>query len=308
MEPIELTVGHERECFKNGVAVFGDCLLWLSDTPSEVIHAVVTDPPYGIKEYDSDQLEKRANGNGGIWRIPPEFDGNRRSPLPRFTALSSEDRARLERFFLDWAKSISRVLKPGGHVFLASNAYLSTRVFACLSEAGLEFRGQVNRIVRTLRGGDRPKNAESEFPDVSTLPRGCYEPWGLFRKPLPNGMTVAECLRTHGTGGLRRKADGRPFEDLIESTRTPKVEKDIANHPSLKPQAFLRQIVYAALPLGKGIVLDPFMGSGSTIAAAEFLGYESIGIERNQEYWEMAKAAVPRLVEVVTSENQYLLI
>ena len=44
---------------------------WLSRVPEHSLHAVVTDPPYGVKEYDLDQLEKRANGNGGIWRIPP---------------------------------------------------------------------------------------------------------------------------------------------------------------------------------------------------------------------------------------------
>lgn len=47
----------------------------------------------------------------------------------------------------------------------------------------------------------------------------------------------------------------------------------------LKPQDFMRQIVRAALPLGKGIILDPFMGSGSTIAAAAYLGLASIGLE-----------------------------
>lgn len=45
----------------------------------------------------------------------------------------------------------------------------------------------------------------------------------------------------------------------------------------------------------KGVVLDPFMGSGSTIAAAQFLGLESIGIEADPEYFEMAKKALPAL-------------
>ncbi|WP_299644647.1 hypothetical protein [uncultured Chloroflexus sp.] len=58
-------------------------------------------------------------------------------------------------------------------------------VFTALSEAGFEFRGQMIRLVRTLRGGDRPKHAEAEFANVGSLPRGCYEPGGLFRKPLP---------------------------------------------------------------------------------------------------------------------------
>lgn len=42
----------------------------MKQAPSESVHAIVTDPPYGVKEYEKDQLEKRSNGNGGIWRIP----------------------------------------------------------------------------------------------------------------------------------------------------------------------------------------------------------------------------------------------
>lgn len=134
------------------------------------------------------------------------------------------------------------------------------------------------------------------------MPRGCYEPWGLFRKPLPNGMRVRDCLREYQTGGLRRKPDGAPFEDVSQSERTPQRERALADHPSLKPQSFLRQIVYAALPLGEGVVLDPFMGSGSTIAAAEALGYASIGIERHREYFELSQRAIPALAQLATRE------
>src|SRR5262249_41129261 len=147
-------------------------------------------------------------------------------------------------------------------------------------EGGLEFRTEIIRVVQTLRGGDRPKLGEAEYPDVCSLPRGCYEPWGLFRKPMPPKMTVRECLREYGTGGLRRKADGNPFADLVISERTPKREKDIAPHPSLKPQSLLRQLVRSVLPLGRGVIADPFMGSGSTVAAAEAIGYKCIGVER----------------------------
>lgn len=80
---------------------------------------------------------------------------------------------------------------------------------------------------------------------------------------MPPRMKVSDCLREFQTGGLRRTPDGKPFSDVIFSERTPRRERDIADHPSLKPQSFLRQIVYAVLPLGKGIVADPFMGSGS---------------------------------------------
>lgn len=291
----EFRLDYTSELIGHSLIVHADCFEWLGRIPQNSLHAIVTDPPYGVKEYNFDQIEKRANGNGGVWRIPPSFDGHTRAPLPRFTALNPKERESLVRFFGEWSKLTIRALRPGGHVFIASNAFLSQLVFSALVEGGLEFRGQIIRLVRTLRGGDRPKNAEDKFPDVCSLPRSSYEPWGLFRKPLPNGMTVGDCLREFETGGLRRVSEAQPFGDVIVSERTPRREREIADHPSLKPQSFMRQIVYAALPLGTGIIADTFMGSGSTVAAAEALGLRCIGVERHPEYYEMSKKAIPKL-------------
>ena len=294
----EFQLDYESAVIGHSLILHADCFEWLGRISENSLHAIVTDPPYGVKEYNFDQIEKRANGNGGMWRIPPSFDGHTRAPLPRFTALNQKERDTLNRFFTEWSKLVVRALRPGGHVFIASNAFLSQLVFSALVEGGLEFRGQIIRLVRTFRGGDRPKNAEDEFPDVCSLPRSSYEPWGLFRKPLPSGMTVSDCLREFETGGLRRVSNERPFTDVIISERTPHREKEIAEHPSLKPQSFMRQIVFAALPIGTGVIADTFMGSGSTVAAAEALGLRCIGIERYPGYYAMSKKAIPKLASM----------
>lgn len=278
--------------------IHADAFEWLARLPPESVDGMVFDPPYGVKEYELEEIERMIKGGPGIWRIPPAFDGNQRAPLPRFTALVEHERATLRRFFCDLAVVALPALKPGAHVFMASNAFLSQLVFGAMIEGGFEFRTEIIRLVHTLRGGDRPKLGEKEFPDVCALPRGGYEPWGLFRKPLPLKMTVRECLRIYGTGGLRRRADGNPFNDVIPSERTPRCERDIAPHPSLKPQSLLRQIVRAVLPLGKGVVADPFMGSGSTVAAAEAIGYGCIGVERHEDYFKIATKVVPQLIHI----------
>ena len=91
MDPTEgLAFDYATERIGQSRIVHADCLEWLSRLSENTLHAIVTDPPYGVKEYDLDQLEKRANGKGGIWRIPPSFDGHTRAPLPRFTALNRE--------------------------------------------------------------------------------------------------------------------------------------------------------------------------------------------------------------------------
>ncbi len=57
----------------------------------------------------------------------------------------------------------------------------------------------------------------------------------------------------------------------------------------------MRIIVRSLLPLGEGTILDPFMGSGSTIAAAKAIGYASTGLELDPEYFHLAEKAIPRL-------------
>lgn len=279
--------------------VQADCLDWLAKANENVVSAIVTDPPYGVKEYEAAEIERLQNGNrGGIWRLPPKFDGSERAPLPRFTALSPKERTSLIDFFTSWSKAALRVIRPGGHMFVASNSFLSADVFGAIVAAGWEFRGEVIRLVSTLRGGDKPKLHEDEFPTVCSLPRGHYEPWGLFRKALPPKMRAGECLREFGTGGLRFCKDGSQFRDVISSERTPKEERALSDHPSLKPVAFIRQLVYAALPLGSGVILDPFAGSGSTVAAAEIEGLQAVGVERNEGYYRGSLTSVPALVRL----------
>jgi site-specific DNA-methyltransferase (adenine-specific) len=270
-----------------------DCLHWLATQPPASIHGVVTDPPYGLVEYTPREQAKLRQGRGGVWRIPPAFDGHRRSPLPRFTTLSPTHLAALDTFFETWAIALVPVLVPGAHVVIASNPLVSFLIAGALARAGLERRGEIIRLVMTMRGGDRPKNAHEAFPDVSVMPRSMFEPWLLFRKPLEG--RVQDNLRTWKTGALRRISAERPFGDVIASAPTRASERRLANHPSLKPQAFLRQIVRAVLPLGEGIVLDPFAGSGSTLAAAIAVGYESVGVERDATYAALARVAIPTL-------------
>jgi len=114
---------------------------------------------------------------------------------------------------------------------------------------------------------------------------------------------VQDNLRKWKTGGLRRVSEDEPFKDLIHASPARGREREIAPHPSLKPQAFLRQIVRASLPLGRGVVLDPFMGSGSTVAAAAALGLESIGLEVNADYFSLAVRAIPLLSQIETNSE-----
>ncbi len=279
--------------FGKAVLFHADCFDWMRTREDNSLHAVVTDPPYGLYEYSAEQQQKLRAGRGGVWRIPPSFDGHVRSPLPRFTTLSGEQLDEIRTFFLFWARLLIPKLVPGAHVVVASNPLVSYIVSGALVDAGLERRGEIIRLTMTMRGGDRPKAAHREFQSVSVMPRSMWEPWLVFRKPLEG--RVQDNLRKWKTGGFRRPNNNVPFGDVIRSAPTRKSERAVAPHPSLKPQAFLRQVVRAVLPMGEGIILDPFAGAGSTLAAAEVVGYESIGIEKDEHYFLMAREAIAKL-------------
>jgi site-specific DNA-methyltransferase (adenine-specific) len=269
------------------------CFDWMRQCEPRSVHAIVTDPPYGLLEYSAKEQAKLRKGRGGVWRIPPSFDGHQRAPLPRFTILSDGDRAALHDFFFEFGKLALRVTVPGANVVVASNPLLVHVVAHAMSLAGLQMRGYLVRLVMTMRGGDRPKNAHREFPDISVMPRSMFEPWLILRRPLDG--RVQDNLRRWQTGGFRRPSAERPFGDVIRSHPTPRAERAIAPHPSLKPQAFLRTVIRAVLPRVEGVVLDPFAGSGSTLAACNAVGYPSIGVERDVQYIRMARKAIPAL-------------
>lgn len=271
-----------------------NCFDWLRDCPPRSLHAVCTDPPYGLLEFTEKEVSKLRAGRGGVWRLPPAIGGSKRDPLPRFTVLNDSQKRNLEKFFHEWGKLLYPALVPGAHVCVAGHPIMQHLVQGAMAEAGYEVRTAIMRLYFSFRGGDRPKNAEREFPEVCVTPKGAYEPWMLFRKPIAE-RTVAENLRRWKTGGLRRLGPDKPLPDSIPSGRTPDREEAISDHPCLKPQHFMRIVVRSLLPLGEGVILDPFMGSGSTIAAADAVGYDAVGVELDESYFQQAQLSIPRL-------------
>jgi DNA modification methylase len=293
--PVQSTI---PPSFKIGKATMwnADCFAWLRAAADNSVEAVLTDPPYGLVEYTQVEKDKLRAGKGGVWRIPPAIGGHTRSPLPRFTTLTEKDRQNMHTFFREFATLLSRVVVPGGNVVVAANPLLAHIVASAMSEGGLEMRGMITRLVMTMRGGDRPKNAHVEFADVSVMPRSQHEPWVVLRRPVEG--RVQDNLRKWKTGGFRRISDDQPFGDVIKSRPTSSAEKELAPHPSLKPQALLRDLARGCLPLGEGTILDPFAGSGSTLAACNAVGYKSVGVEMDQEYFELAERSIPALTKL----------
>ena len=93
--------------------------------------------------------------------------------------------------------------------------------------------------------------------------------------------------RDNGEYGLKTSVDGR--EGRTQGNRTH--GKAANHHPTVKPLSLMRYLCRLVTP-PKGLVLDPFCGSGSTLIAAKQGGFNYIGIDNNSEYCEIAKKRV----------------
>ena len=89
----------------------------------------------------------------------------------------------------------------------------------------------------------------------------------------------------------------QPLVSSIVLKHLRKIEtKVLNNHPTVKPTDLMRYLVRMVTPKG-GVVLDPFMGSGSTGKAAMLEGFDFMGIEMEEDYFHIAE----KRIEHVTS-------
>ena len=208
--------------------------------------------------------------------------------------LSPDDLRALSEFFSRWAKLLTPVLVPGANVVVAANPLLSHIVAGALAELGLERRGEIVRLVMTMRGGDRPKGALDEFSEVSVMPRSMWEPW----------LVVSQAAGGTGAGQPAQVAHRG-----IQATLSPTSFR--GRHPLVPDPEGGAGSGAASEPEAAGI--PPAIGQGGAAArrghrsrsvlrrgvdacrGGKRWGYRSVGIENDSEYFDMACQGIPRL-------------
>jgi DNA modification methylase len=101
--------------------------------------------------------------------------------------------------------------------------------------------------------------------------------------------------RNEGLGCFPDKIGGGLCSTVSGDTRTGHVTIQKNNHPTVKPLKLMEYLIKLIMPPKDGILLDPFAGSGTTILAARRLGYTAIGIEKEQQYCEIARARIAQV-------------
>lgn len=135
-----------------------------------------------------------------------------------------------------------------------------------------------------------------------------YKTTGIWHKlnPMPRNMnlhfvnsTEAWIYFTYKTKTGTFNNNGDVIHDFVETALTVRSEKTYGKHPTQKPIQLMEHFIKILSNKGD-LVIDPFMGSGSTGVAAKLLGRNFIGIEINQTYFTIAKN---RIEEINVSER-----
>lgn len=93
---------------------------------------------------------------------------------------------------------------------------------------------------------------------------------------------------------MKKYNDGKQMKDVWEGSLTPKFEKIHGKHPTQKPEYLLHRIIEASTKEGD-LILDPFLGSGTTGVVSKKLNRKFIGIENHEEYIKIAKNRIYNL-------------
>lgn len=127
-----------------------------------------------------------------------------------------------------------------------------------------------------------------------------YKTTGIWHKtnPMPRNMKLqfvnsTECwiymINGDTTGTFNN--NGKVKHDFLESSVCPLSEKKFGKHPTQKPLSILKELI-DCVTNPDNIVLDPFMGSGSTCVAAALLGRRYYGIELEKKYFQIAEQRI----------------
>jgi modification methylase len=254
----------EQRLPRNKIIV-GDCIEELRKLPEKSIDLVFADPPYNLQLAN----ELYRPNNSRVDGVDDDWD--------KFASFESYD-----RFTRDWLAECRRVLKPDGSLWVIGSYHNIFRVGTALQDLGYWVLNDViwrkTNPMPNFRGR-RFTNAHETMIWASTGQKARYTFNYESMKALNEDLQMrSDWLLPICSGAERLKQDGRK------------------THPTQKPEALLQRVILAASHPGD-VVLDPFMGSGTTAVAAKRLGRSFVGIEREKTY---AKAARDRLKSVET--------
>ncbi|MYI72401.1 MAG: site-specific DNA-methyltransferase [Synechococcus sp. SB0673_bin_10] len=276
----------------------GNALELIRAVPSESVHLILSDIPYGIGTDHWDVLHHHTNsaylGHSPAQRAAGAVFQRRRKPINGWSAADRRVPKDYGQWCASWASQWYRVLKPGASALVFAGRRLAHRCACALEEADFcvkdslaWLRGKAPHRAQRLsliydRRGQQEASVQWQGWRVGNL-RPTYEPILWFIKPYRLGATIADNVLQHGVGAYCQ--DGflsyTNTPDNVLQVSLPTAEAGL--HPTRKLLRLLPALIALTVCEGQ-LVLDPFAGSGSTLVAAQSLARRHLGFEAQAEY------------------------
>jgi site-specific DNA-methyltransferase (adenine-specific) len=294
--------------------IHNDCMKELEKMPDNSIDCVITDPPYFIDKLDT---------KWSPTEIKEDVKNSHIKHLPKGMKFDKNQVKELYDYYLKLSTLLFQKMKPGAYFLSFSSPRLYHAIAMSCEIAGFEIRDMINwnytqsmpkgmsmnHIIQKMNISEEEKTrlceeyAEFKTPQI----RSCFEPICVSMKPIGKLTFIKNELQFKtglldfsqkvGSDGDRVPANIITTEEYNESydknflvSKPGKKEKGEHNtHITVKPVALMEHLVQL-FSKKNALVVDPFLGSGTTALACKNTGRRCIGIELNKEYYDISIA------------------
>jgi site-specific DNA-methyltransferase (adenine-specific) len=290
---------------KGSGVVCGDSREILRQLPSDSVHLILSDIPYGIGLDEWDVLHQNTNsaflGSSPAQKRAGSVFRRRGKPINGWSRADGFIPREYQDWCAGWAPEWLRVLKPGGSALVFAGRRMAHRCTSALEDAGFNVRDLLSwkrprathRAQRLSvifeRRGDLSRASEWQGWRVGNL-RPVFEPIIWCFKPY--AVTIADNVLEHEVGAFNQTAWERYFPEPENALCCGLERGEGGLHPAQKPLALMRALIELTSRPGH-LVVDPFAGSGSTVVAAQELDRRYLAIEQD-----------PRLCDLIASRLQ----
>lgn len=237
----------------------GDALKRLKKIPDESVDLIFADPPYGL-----------AKKKGLGWKYSKHI-----TLEEKWDIFSKDEKFKFNK---EWIAECLRVLKHGGSLWISGsfhNIYQMGFILQHIEEV------KINNSIVWFKPNAQPNISCRMFTESTE-----HLIWATKDGKGKKWLFNYEDTKNKIEDSINPK--GKQTRNLWAIPLTPKKEKWAGAHPTQKPVELLRRIILSCTKKGD-TVLDPFIGSGTTMAVAKMLDRNSIGIEKEKKYIKIAK-------------------
>ncbi len=293
----------------------GDCRKQLSQIEKNSIHLLLSDIPYGISLDEWDVLHN--NTNSALLGKSPAQEGKsgfkrRGKPINGWSSSDKNIGKEYQDWVLTWSKSVYPLLKEGSSVFIFGARRTLHRVINAFEDSGFLLKDvlawkkdSAHHIAQRLSGVYEKRGLKEDAEKWNGWRLGnlapIYEPIAWFFKPYD--YTIADNVLENEVGAMNidnSKINGVSPTNLLEFSFG---ENEVRVHEAQKPVSLLKYLIGLTTREGQ-IVLDPFIGSGSTAVAAKLMNRKFIGFEIDEKYAKIANQRVENAVDLFSFKQR----